>query len=61
MISLDHQIKEVEREIAMRHTVYARRVEGGKMTQAQADRLIQTMAAVLVSLKDYQRLMEAKL
>jgi hypothetical protein len=59
-ISLEEQINEVAREIGMRHTVYARRVEKGKMTQQQSDKQIQIMAAVLVSLKDYKEFLDGK-
>lgn len=50
MITIEEQIKEVNREIGMRHSVYARRVEAGKMTQAEADRKIGVMEAVLDTL-----------
>jgi len=54
MISIDDQVKCVEREIKMRHSVYARRVADKKMTQAQADREIEAMEAVLGTLRDVQ-------
>ena len=42
----------VERELTFRHRVYARRVEQGKMTQAQADHEIAVMEAIK---QDYSR------
>lgn len=47
---INAQIKEVEREIAMRERVYPRWVESGKMTQAAAARQIENMKAVLSTL-----------
>lgn len=47
---LTEQIKEVEREIAMRKSAYPRWVSAGKMTQAAADRQIRNMEAVLATL-----------
>lgn len=41
------QIACVTRELGYRRRVYARRVEAGSMTQAQADREIRHMEAVL--------------
>lgn len=58
MISLDQQIAEVNREIAMRRRVYPRFVASGKMTQEQADQRIAAMHAVhetLTRLRDEQR------
>jgi hypothetical protein len=62
-IGIDAQITEVKREIAMRKSVYARRVEAGKMSRGDAARQIETMQAVVASLVDLQRLQdfEAKL
>lgn len=37
----------IERELRMRRRVYPRRVADGKMTQAQADREIAVMEAIL--------------
>jgi hypothetical protein len=37
--SLKIQIEEVEREIRMRHSVYARQVAKGKLRQGEADEL----------------------
>lgn len=49
-VSLDDQVKAVEREIGMRRRVYPYRVSTNKMTQAQADRETRAMEAVLESL-----------
>jgi hypothetical protein len=46
----------VVRELGFRRRVYARRVEQGKMTQAQADREIAVMESIA---KDYQRSAQA--
>jgi hypothetical protein len=45
----------VRREIAMRQSVYRKRVSDGRMKQDAADREIATMAAVLDTLLDLQR------
>jgi hypothetical protein len=60
-ISIDTQIKEVSWEIELRREVYARRVAAGKMTAIRAGEKIATMKAVIDSLEDYRRLLEAKL
>lgn len=57
-MTLDQQIAEVNREIAMRRRVYPRLVASGKMTQEQADQRIAAMHAVhttLSNLLDEQR------
>jgi|GEM_PF-2528765 phage portal protein BeeE len=46
MITLQEQLKEVDREIGMRQAVYARRVESGKMTSQEAKHKIEIMKAV---------------
>jgi hypothetical protein len=46
ILPLTDQIKAVERELALRRNVYARRVLTGKMKQGQADREIALMTAV---------------
>ena len=46
MITIEEQLAEVQREIGMRYAVYSRRVESGKMTQADADHKIEIMKAV---------------
>ena len=51
-IDRDAQIKEVEREIALRRRVYPRWVESGRLTEAAAARQIAVMEAVARSLRD---------
>ena len=48
--SIDDQIKEVEREIAMRRRVYSRQVEQGKMDPEEMDRKVELMVAARESL-----------
>lgn len=48
---LGAQMKEVEREIALRQRVYPRWIADGRLTQAAADRQIGVMKAVLETLK----------
>jgi hypothetical protein len=48
--NLTDQVACVRREIAMRESVYARRVADGKMRQVTADRELETMRAVLNTL-----------
>ena len=50
-ITLDEQIECVKREIGMRHSVYPRWVQIGRITQAHADRQIAAMEAVLATLE----------
>lgn len=50
-ISLQHQIKEVEREIALRKSVYPGFVARKKMRQGEADEHLERMQAVLVTLQ----------
>lgn len=50
-ITIDEQIKCVEREIFMREQVYPGRVTKHKMSQEKADREIAAMTAVLATLK----------
>ena len=50
-IPLSAQIACVEREIAMRVSVYGRRVQDGRMKQEKADAEIAAMRAVLATLK----------
>lgn len=57
-ITIKQQIAEVDREIGLRKSVYARRVESGKMTEHDAKIKIQIMAAVRVSLESYQRMIQ---
>ncbi len=53
--SLDMQIAEVEREIAMRKRVYPKWVTDGKMKQHMAERQIASMEAVSVTLNWLKR------
>ena len=53
-IPLDAQIRCVEREIEMRERVYKRWVDERRLTQKVADREINTMRAVLATLKTMQ-------
>lgn len=57
-ISLQEQIKCVEREIAMRRRVYPRWIFNNKMKQAQADLEIERMEAVLNTLQTLQTVEE---
>lgn len=52
MVSLEDQIKCVQREIALRHAVYPKRVLDGKMKQEQALYELDAMYAVLETLKE---------
>lgn len=50
-ISLDDQIAAVHREVKMRRRVYPNQVRLGKMTQAEADKELARMQAVLRTLE----------
>ena len=50
--TIEDQVKAAERELSFRHRVYGRRVAGGQMTQAQAQREIRAMTAIVETLKD---------
>lgn len=52
MVSMDDQVRAVEREIRFRERVYARRVAAGKMTQRKADDELEAMRAVLVTVQN---------
>lgn len=54
-ISIIGQISEVERELAVRESVYARHVSAGKMKQGEADMLIDRMRAVRETLLFVQK------
>lgn len=54
--SLDEQIACVEREIRLREFVYPRRVRDKRLTQAKAEREIETMRAVKATLEGLKRL-----
>lgn len=51
MITLDDQLRAVNREIAMCRAVYPKRIAEGKMKPEQADHEIEAMQAVLASLQ----------
>jgi hypothetical protein len=51
-VPLAVQIACVQREIDMRHRVYARRVDENRMSAKKAEEEILTMGAVLESLKE---------
>lgn len=52
--TIDHQIAEVKRELALRSQVYPNLVRNGKMKQAEADLCTGRMQAVLTTL-EYMR------
>lgn len=49
--SIIGQIAEAERELAMRHSVYPRRVAAGKMRQGEAELLISRQEDIIKTLK----------
>jgi hypothetical protein len=51
-ITIDEQIAEVKREIAMRNKVYPKWTEAGSLSKAKADFQILVMEAVLISLQE---------
>jgi len=51
-ITIDEQIAEVKRELAMRNKVYPKWIEAGSMQKSKADFQILAMEAVLISLQD---------
>jgi hypothetical protein len=53
-VSIAQQIKEAERELHFRLSVYARRVSAGKMRQDQADRQILVQRAIIETLREVQ-------
>lgn len=53
-VSIDDQVKCVRRELGMRHRVYAKWVEGKRMTQDAANKEIEAMQAVLDTLLEKQ-------
>jgi hypothetical protein len=53
--TLQDQVAEVEREVGLRVRVYRRRVDEGKMTQEKADRGIEVMSAVGLTLRWLQK------
>lgn len=55
MITINAQIKCVERELRFRAKVYVRLVEQGQLTQQKSDYEMAAMAAVLDTLKRMQK------
>jgi len=55
MITIEDQIKAVEREIGMRRRVYPNWVASKRMSQEKADKEITAMEAVLETLKKVQK------
>jgi hypothetical protein len=50
--TIEEQIAEVERELALRRQVYPRRVDEKKMSQNASDLHMRRMEAVLATLRD---------
>lgn len=46
IITIEHKLKCIQRELMMRRRVYTRRVADGMMNQADAEREIQIMLAI---------------
>jgi hypothetical protein len=64
VVSLDEQIREIEREIALRISVYKNRIEKGFMKKDAAEKHMQNIRAVLKTLfwlKDNETLIKAAL
>jgi hypothetical protein len=53
-VSIAQQVREAERELAFRLSVYPRRIAAGKMTQAQADKQVLIQRAIIQTLRDVQ-------
>jgi hypothetical protein len=51
-VTIDEQIAEVRRELAMRNKVYPKWIEAGSMKKSKADFQILAMEAVLISLQE---------
>ncbi len=54
-VTIDEQIAEVKREIAMRNKVYPKWTEVGSLPKQKADFRILMMEAVLISLQEIAR------
>lgn len=54
-VSLDDQIACAKRELAMRRRAYARWVDQGRMTKADADRETEAMAAIVATLENIKQ------
>lgn len=59
-MTLDDQIKSVQREIRMREYVYPGRIEKGKMKPHEAEHEIEAMKAVLATLTGMRADQQAK-
>ena len=59
MITLEAQITEVKRELALRSRVYPRWVSCGKLKRERADSLLEAMQAVLETLEALRNSQEA--
>lgn len=55
-ITLEDQIKELERELGMRETVYAGLIKAGKLTKDQANKQYLAMQEALKTLHTYRDL-----
>ena len=55
MVTIEDQIKAVEREISMRRRVYPNWVASKRMSKEKADKEIAAMEAVLETLKEVQK------
>jgi hypothetical protein len=55
MITIEDQIKAVEREISMRRRVYPKWIISGRMSQEKAVKEVKAMEAVLETLKEVQK------
>jgi hypothetical protein len=53
-VSIAQQVKEAERELHFRISIYPRRVSAGKMKQDQADRQILAQRAIIETLRMVQ-------
>jgi hypothetical protein len=56
-VTTAEKLKELKRERAMRHRVYPRLIGNGKMTQADADKAVKIIDAVI---EDYEKQAEAE-
>jgi len=54
-ITIDEQLAEVKRELAMRNKVYPKWIESGSLPKQKADFQILVMEAVLISLQEIAR------
>lgn len=62
LITFDEQLEEIERELAMRRSLYPRWISEGKLKQAVADQKFANLKAALETfkaLKQYQKTLPA--